>query len=626
MSDYNNPRPLPTASASDPCTIVDNAISFDKVVNGDSTVTTYQGKELLSLSQAIDKFGFGVAPFTFTTGGTLESKNLLVSNDPVDGFLYKYVGSHDFSTPLTIAAGTNPTVGGDWQPFAATDHNFLSNRNAAGAHDEIYRRSATVAQVQNGDFEIGARLSLTDRAEAPFNIEPIGTYVVNGTDILNAGDATVAVYSMAERQIHVEHLGADGSGANLSTSAIKRAVALLSIGGIGGEVIADRTYLIDEEIFTGSRIVVNGRKSGVIRQESNDIGILSPIAENLNRDWAYRDIQLEYVNQQVTSGFSSIRLSDVNKLTYMYEISGVRIRKGFHGIYSPEGNQSLTFLGKIFNTIIEDCSDYGVKILGDVSGAHTNLSLDQVWVVQSTGEEKPASKGYDIRRVQDLIIGRIATDHTQGQSVFLESCTGKIDSISIESCDFTYLANINSAITLSSCNITIDNTMFVGNTVTLTGNADFNIILLNNGTNFESGVITDLLNTVNDTSSGSFSTVYAFDAASKMNNAIYSGPTPVLRDANSPRVVRSFGGLSRTEYYGKKAGHAAGDFIDTGAGTSLLSATVNLGLTVSDTTPAVYPLITEATTSGLIKVRFFNRITGDQDFGTYAVTWDAKVL
>lgn len=135
MSEYNNPRPLPTASASDPCTIVDNAISFDKVLNGNSTVTTYKGKQILSLSQAIDKFGFGVAPFTFTNGGTLEGKNLLVSNDPVDGFLYKYIGSHDFSTPLTVTAGTNPTVGSDWQPFTATDHNSLSNRNAAGAHD-----------------------------------------------------------------------------------------------------------------------------------------------------------------------------------------------------------------------------------------------------------------------------------------------------------------------------------------------------------------------------------------------------------------------------------------------------------------------------------------------------------
>ncbi|MBP6517915.1 hypothetical protein [Shewanella sp.] len=159
MTDYNNPRPLPTASASDPCTIVDNAISFDKVINGDSTVTTYQGKELLSLSQAIDKLGFGVAPFTFMTGGILQSKNLLVSNDPVDGFLYKYVGSG--SIPLTVTAGTNPTVGSDWQPFTATDHNSLRNRNAAGAHDEIYRRefNSVSEMINYSALAIGCKYS-----------------------------------------------------------------------------------------------------------------------------------------------------------------------------------------------------------------------------------------------------------------------------------------------------------------------------------------------------------------------------------------------------------------------------------------------------------------------------------
>jgi lysophospholipase L1-like esterase len=144
MSEYNNPRQLPNASASDPCTIVDNAISFDKVINSDSTVTTYTGKQILSLSQAIDKFGFGVAPFTFTTGGTLESKNLLVSNDPVDSFLYKYVGPGSF--PLTVTAGTNPTVGSDWQPFAATSAEYISQDGGGSVQDFIDDTESTLTK------------------------------------------------------------------------------------------------------------------------------------------------------------------------------------------------------------------------------------------------------------------------------------------------------------------------------------------------------------------------------------------------------------------------------------------------------------------------------------------------
>lgn len=134
MTDYHSPRPSPTTPYNDPCASYDNTVSLGKVINGDSTVTTYTGKQILSLSQAIDKFGFGVAPFTFTQGGILQSKNLLVSNDPVDSFLYKYIGTEPF--PLTIAPVTDPTMGVDWQQFAATDHNLLSNRNAAGAHED----------------------------------------------------------------------------------------------------------------------------------------------------------------------------------------------------------------------------------------------------------------------------------------------------------------------------------------------------------------------------------------------------------------------------------------------------------------------------------------------------------
>lgn len=152
MSEYNNPRPSVTASASDPCTIVDNAVSLDKVINGNSTVTTYTGKQILSLSQAIDKFGFGVAPFTFTTGGILQSKNLLVSNDPVDGFLYKYVGSGSF--PLTVTAGTNPTVGSDWQNFSFTSyHEIISNE----ALRRTYAETGLV--LVSGSFESGGMLT-----------------------------------------------------------------------------------------------------------------------------------------------------------------------------------------------------------------------------------------------------------------------------------------------------------------------------------------------------------------------------------------------------------------------------------------------------------------------------------
>jgi hypothetical protein len=127
MSDYKDPRPSPTASASDPCVIYDNAVSFNEVVNGDAIVTTYTGKQIISLSQAIDKFGFGVAPFTFAVGGTLGSFNFLVSNSPVDNFFYKYVGTG--AAPLVIAPSFDPSASADWDEFIATDAKFITSAN-----------------------------------------------------------------------------------------------------------------------------------------------------------------------------------------------------------------------------------------------------------------------------------------------------------------------------------------------------------------------------------------------------------------------------------------------------------------------------------------------------------------
>ena len=139
MSDYDNQRPTAGTPYSDPCAVKDMATTLGKVVDGSSTVTTYNGNQILSLAQAIDRFGFGVADFTFTDGGTLESLNLLVSNSPTDGYLYKYVGAG--SAPIVVTAGTDPTIGGNWQAFAATSLQALSGLTDPSDLDKVHARN-----------------------------------------------------------------------------------------------------------------------------------------------------------------------------------------------------------------------------------------------------------------------------------------------------------------------------------------------------------------------------------------------------------------------------------------------------------------------------------------------------
>lgn len=55
MSDYKNPRPLPSASASDPCVVYDNSVSFDKLINESEVVTTYKGVKLQSVPSLLEQ-------------------------------------------------------------------------------------------------------------------------------------------------------------------------------------------------------------------------------------------------------------------------------------------------------------------------------------------------------------------------------------------------------------------------------------------------------------------------------------------------------------------------------------------------------------------------------------------
>lgn len=102
-------------------------------------------------------------------------------------------------------------------------HSQLSEKDAPNAHQQ-YRESATVAQIQSGIYKIGTLLSVSDRADASFNIEPIGAFVVNGYDILDAGVGKVAVLDDDTGLINIEFLGAVENGD--ATGAVNRLTEL----------------------------------------------------------------------------------------------------------------------------------------------------------------------------------------------------------------------------------------------------------------------------------------------------------------------------------------------------------------------------------------------------------------
>lgn len=110
------------------------------------------------------------------------------------GIQWVYVGTY----PFTATAGTVPSEP-LYQVVHVRDHNSFSNLNDVGGHDAIYRRAATVAQIKNGYFAVGSRLSVTDRGGEPFDVEPLGSYVITGFNVLDAGNGNVATLQRNEK-------------------------------------------------------------------------------------------------------------------------------------------------------------------------------------------------------------------------------------------------------------------------------------------------------------------------------------------------------------------------------------------------------------------------------------------
>lgn len=99
------------------------------------------------------------------------------------------------------------TVGGSADKF---NHNDTLNKNAAGAHDAIYRRETDVAEIESGAFAINSLLTLRDRHFGNFKVVNIAPLMPNGWDTIEAGGGNVAIYDEPENFANVMHLGAKG--------------------------------------------------------------------------------------------------------------------------------------------------------------------------------------------------------------------------------------------------------------------------------------------------------------------------------------------------------------------------------------------------------------------------------
>lgn len=139
------------------------------------------------------------------------------------GEIYRYKRPN--ALPFVVPAGFDPTVDGRFEQWVNTDHNNLTNRNAVGAHDDIYNRTKTLQSLLTEDLSSGIQIKLSDRLNALCKISDTGG--IGEVAQLNNGRYVVDINPV----VRVETYGDIGQGGD-DTDAFEKALARAkSIGG-----------------------------------------------------------------------------------------------------------------------------------------------------------------------------------------------------------------------------------------------------------------------------------------------------------------------------------------------------------------------------------------------------------
>lgn len=263
-----------------------------------------------------------------------------------------------------------------------------AGRNVAGAHDEIYRRAATVAQVENGDFGVGARLSLTDRADAPFNIEPVGDYIVNGFDIIDAGVGRVAVL-IAQISLNWGAFGVKTDGSDTSEN-LDRAISFAIENDIelvctGGQTIKSTAAVFD---CTNKSVSLRFINSGIKLKDGTAWATGQPMTFNDAKTFKCDGLEFDGNRNNVTGNLAGL----------------ATVRRALNIAIS--------------NTRINDLRRFGWNIVDDAIRPNTNVNITNTYCdnigVQSGGLSVALGEAIKCERIDNLTIDGFYVKNSSG--------------------------------------------------------------------------------------------------------------------------------------------------------------------------------------------------------------------
>lgn len=246
------------------------------------TFTDSYGQEKSTVQGVRDTYGFRIADFTFTEGGTLTDLNQVVSNVPVDNYLYKYVGVDP--APLVIPASSDPVGDPDWQVFTVTTLQALAGLTDPSDLDNVFSRefSSVAEMIAYSNLKIGSRYQTQGTTwemvskSSPVVIQdfkPISDVCVNDFNADTDGFISACtIGSQYRRRVY--------QSADVSIAGVKGGAALVTPSGYfnydsNGFTITDSTTYLDGE--HGDLFLCDGCspltvKAKTVSQKAIDVG------------------------------------------------------------------------------------------------------------------------------------------------------------------------------------------------------------------------------------------------------------------------------------------------------------------------------------------------------------------
>lgn len=351
--------------------------------------------------------------------------------------------------------------------------------------------------------------------------------------------------------------GARCDGIGDDTAPIQAAVDYVADMG-GGEVRIPGEHKITETIHIGSNVHIRGTtQSAGLRQYTDNIPVLSvsdATAGKVSR-WSVKRLKCSFANQQTSAqtGGVGLYLGGANILVSQFAVEELDVQGAYQGVKLPNLSGCFGFLGRFVNCNFIQCADYGFSWLGASSGgASTNLSLQNVWATNYAGQEIAGSKGFQISRTQGLSMDNCGCDHVQGQPFLLSSVRGRAGVLWAESCDLAASAGNIKLLELSGSKMHVDYFYAIANTISLTGSAECYLTYANSNSFLSADIIEDNVNTISDSSSGSYYSANV-DSTSYIENASFhyvasgasSVPNANLADNHNPMRIRRWDGVFR---------------------------------------------------------------------------------